>query len=51
MSAKTWVTVTSNGARSWVADDRDHALEQHQDAFGDDPDEQVVDAFEAEEEA
>lgn len=34
---------TFNGVRDWYADDAAHALEQHDEAFGGDPGEIVID--------
>jgi len=37
-----YVIQTDTGYRVWQADDVEHALEQHEDAFGDDPNERVL---------
>jgi hypothetical protein len=37
-----YIVTTSMGDRRWVADDADHAREQHEDAFGDDPSEAIL---------
>lgn len=42
MSAKNYVVRTQNGERTWFADDAEHAREQHLDAFGGEPGEDIL---------
>lgn len=37
-----WIITTHWGQRVWWATDSDHAEEQHDEAFGEDPDERLV---------
>ncbi len=39
---RDFVITTANGERNWLADDEAHAREQHADAFGGDPGEDIV---------
>lgn len=39
---ETFVITTANGRREWQAEDADHAAEQHEDAFADEPGEQII---------
>jgi hypothetical protein len=42
MGAKNYVVRTQNGERTWFADDAEHAREQHLDAFGGEPGEDIL---------
>jgi len=37
-----WIIVTQNGEREWLADDAEHAIEQHEDAHADQEGEAVI---------
>lgn len=40
---KPYVVVSEYGERTWLADDKSHAIEQHMDAF---PDEAIQEVYE-----
>jgi hypothetical protein len=44
-----WISRSPAGDRQWTADSEDHVREQHHDAFGDDPDEKILEVFPIEE--
>jgi hypothetical protein len=48
-NSHNWISRSLNGEREWTADDEDHVREQHNNAFGDDPDEKILDVRRKEE--
>lgn len=42
---RTYSVVTETGERHWIADDSDHACRQHEEAFGDEPEEAIMDVY------
>lgn len=39
---QNYIVVTDNGERDWQAEDADHARDQHEDAFADEPGETII---------
>jgi len=44
---REYVVVTKNGERSWMAEDANHAREQHNDAFAGHDGENVIEVYRA----